>query len=49
MRERAQQLGATLALESAPGQGTRIALRLPLAGPIGRLWRTLSKSRGPAA
>ncbi|MGH2583983.1 MAG: GAF domain-containing protein [Dehalococcoidia bacterium] len=30
MRERAEQLGGTLAVRSAPGQGTRIAARIPL-------------------
>ncbi len=31
MRERARQLGATLAIEARPGAGTRLTLRLPLA------------------
>jgi len=29
MRERAQTVGGTLAIESAPGAGTRVTLRLP--------------------
>jgi signal transduction histidine kinase len=31
MRERAAQIGATLTVVSAPGQGTRITLKLPIA------------------
>jgi signal transduction histidine kinase len=31
MRERARTLGGTCAIESAPGRGTRVALRVPLA------------------
>ena len=31
MRERASMLGGTLALDSAPGKGTRLILRLPVA------------------
>ena len=34
MRERAAGIGAALALESAPGRGTRVTARLPL--PAGR-------------
>lgn len=30
MRERAEELGGTCAIESAPGQGTRVLVRLPL-------------------
>ena len=30
MRERAANAGGTLMIDSAPGQGTRIALRIPL-------------------
>ena len=30
MRERAQALGGTFAVESAPGGGTRISVALPL-------------------
>ena len=32
MRERAARVGGELTLESAPGKGTRICLRIPLAG-----------------
>lgn len=32
MRERAQQLGGTLHIETVPGQGTRVSLVLPLRG-----------------
>jgi len=32
MRERAARLGGTLAIESPRGQGTRLALRIPVAG-----------------
>lgn len=34
MRERAEQLGGTLRVESAPGAGTRIAVTLPLPLPL---------------
>ncbi|MFA4385136.1 ATP-binding protein, partial [Xanthomonas perforans] len=34
MRERAQTVGGTLAIESAPGAGTRVTLRLPYH-PVG--------------
>ena len=34
MRERAELLGGTLQVESAPGTGTRIALMLPLPVPL---------------
>ena len=33
MRERASIAGGSLVVDSAPGAGTRIALRIPLAGP----------------
>lgn len=33
LRQRAAQLGATLTLDSAPGRGTRVGLRLPLQRP----------------
>ena len=29
MKERAESVGATLTVNSAPGQGTRVELRLP--------------------
>ncbi len=32
MRERAEALGGTLTIESAPGEGTRIKVRIPLGG-----------------
>jgi signal transduction histidine kinase len=32
MRERAEALGGTLELESAPGEGTRVRLRVPRGG-----------------
>ena len=32
MRERAAEIGGTLAVESAPGRGTRVVARLPLPG-----------------
>jgi signal transduction histidine kinase len=34
MRERAQTVGGALAIESAPGAGTRVTLRLPYH-PVG--------------
>ncbi|MGQ4489061.1 sensor histidine kinase [Streptomyces sp. SAS_281] len=37
MRSRARSLGGTLSVESAPGQGTAVALTLPL--PVGRAGR----------
>ncbi|MBM3470524.1 MAG: GAF domain-containing protein [Armatimonadetes bacterium] len=33
MRERAEQLGGSLEISSAPGDGTRIRVRIPLGGP----------------
>jgi two-component system sensor histidine kinase DegS len=36
MRERAQAVGASLEVSSAPGNGTTVALTLPLSGPLGR-------------
>ena len=33
MRERSANAGGTLMIDSAPGQGTRIALRIPLPSP----------------
>lgn len=33
MRERAEHLGGSLEISSAPGDGTRIRVRIPLAGP----------------
>jgi signal transduction histidine kinase len=35
MRERAESVGGTLAVESQPGQGTRVVLELPLSGDWG--------------
>jgi signal transduction histidine kinase len=35
MRERAQAVGGSLRIESLPGEGTRIILHVPLAGPEG--------------
>ena len=35
MRERAQAVGGSLRIESLPGEGTRIIVRVPLAGPDG--------------
>ena len=32
MRERAAHFGGTLTIDSAPGQGTRVRLVMPLAG-----------------
>ena len=34
MKERAQKLGGTLIVESAPGEGTRVALVLPVESPV---------------
>lgn len=34
MRSRAATLGGTLSVESAPGQGTALAVTLPVAGPV---------------
>jgi signal transduction histidine kinase len=34
MRERAEQTGGTLTVESAPGEGTTIALELPATGRV---------------
>ena len=36
MRERAEQRGGSLVIESAPGQGTRITVRMPYPGVGGR-------------
>ena len=36
MRERAATVGGELALEPAPGQGTRVVLRVPMAATTGR-------------
>ena len=36
MQERAQLVGGSLAIESAPGQGTRITIRIPYPGVDGR-------------
>lgn len=33
MKERAEAVGGTLTIESAPGHGTRVIVRVPLAGP----------------
>jgi signal transduction histidine kinase len=33
IRERAAIAGGSLTIDSAPGQGTRIALRIPVAAP----------------
>ncbi len=38
MRERADAIGASLAIASPPGHGTRVRLRLGPNGPTGRLW-----------
>src|SRR5205807_2206168 len=35
MRERARLLGGDLVIDSAPGQGTRVEVDLPLRGPVG--------------
>jgi signal transduction histidine kinase len=35
MRERAAQIGATLTVITAPGEGTRITLNVPLASEKG--------------
>ena len=34
MRERADQIGATVAIDSAVGQGTTVTLRVPTAMPV---------------
>jgi PAS domain S-box-containing protein len=36
MRERAAVIGGVLDISSAPGKGTRVALRVPVAAPCGR-------------
>jgi len=36
MRERSEAIGARLTVESAPGQGTRVRVRLPLQTPKSR-------------
>jgi signal transduction histidine kinase len=33
MRERAERLGGSLAVESAPGEGTTLGVTLPALGP----------------
>jgi nitrate/nitrite-specific signal transduction histidine kinase len=34
MRERAEMLGGTLAIESAPGRGTMVTVRVPCPEPV---------------
>jgi signal transduction histidine kinase len=35
MRERAEAIGGTFAIESTAGQGTQITVRVPLTGKLG--------------
>ncbi len=47
MRERAESVGGTLAVESKPGQGTRIVLRMPLSPDGGQDgWQASHSDRG---
>ncbi len=43
--ERAQHLGGTFAVESAPGKGTRVVIQLPLPAPAGEL--AVKRASGP--
>jgi signal transduction histidine kinase len=49
MRERAEELGGTLAVERGPEAGTRVLARLPLPAPKGRPRREVSSRRSPSA
>jgi two-component system sensor histidine kinase UhpB len=47
MKERAELLGGKLALESAPGQGTRLTVDLPMSQPPSRrTWSRWKPDRG---
>ena len=48
MRERVERLGGTLSIESAPGEGTTLAVELPLAAD-GDPARQAPEDRGPGA
>jgi signal transduction histidine kinase len=49
MRQRAVELGGTVTIVSAPGQGTRVVVRLPAAGTAGREGKGESGIAAPAA
>ena len=49
MRERAEELGGTLAVESGPDGGTRVLARLPLPAPKEHLQGEASSRRTPSA
>jgi signal transduction histidine kinase len=43
MRERAESIGATFALESSPGEGTRVTVRVPAKGAAGENHASLDR------
>jgi signal transduction histidine kinase len=44
IRERARLLGGSARVDSQPGEGTRITVSLPLAGPLGKPFTTIDRS-----